>query len=80
LDKEQILIQFEQIERKVERLLNIISSLEESNTELKNQNERLATELNSERELGQNYAEERDQIRTRIDGLLSRLDRFTETP
>jgi len=79
LDKEQILIQFEEIERKVERLLSIISSLEQTNAELKQQNERLATDLSSEREIGHNYAEEREQIKSRIDGLLSRMDQFTET-
>ena len=79
MDKEQILVQFEEIERKVERLLNIISSLETTNAELKQQNERLAMDLSSEREMGHNYAEERDQIRSRIDGLLARLDQFAET-
>ena len=78
MDKEQILIQFGEIERKVERLLSIISSLEEKNAELQQKNERLAMELSSERELGHNYAEERDQIKSRIDGLLSRLEDFTE--
>ena len=78
MDKDKILIQFEEIERKVERLLSIISSLEESNAELKQQNERLARDLSSERELGHSYAEERDQIRSRIDGLLSRLDQYSE--
>ena len=80
MDKEQVLIQFEEIERKVERLLNIISSLEETNAELKLQNERLAADLNSQRELGNQFAEEREQIRSRINGLLTRLDEYTEAP
>jgi protein-arginine kinase activator protein McsA len=78
LDNEFILKQFEEIEKKVENLINVCKSFETTNLELKNKIERLEEELQGKVEAENNYAQERALIRSKIDGLLGRLEDMTE--
>jgi FtsZ-binding cell division protein ZapB len=78
LDNEFILKQFDEIEKKVENLINVCRSLETTNLELKNKVERLEEELQGKVEAENNYAQERALIRSKIDGLLGRLEDMTE--
>jgi protein-arginine kinase activator protein McsA len=74
LDNESILRQFEEIEKKVESLIEVNKLLEETNLELRNKIKRLEEELQGKVEAENNYVEERALIRSRIDSLLVRLE------
>jgi len=74
LDNESILRQFEEIEKKVESLIEVNKSLEATNLELRNKIKRLEEELQGKVEAENNYVEERALIRSRIDSLLVRLE------
>jgi len=78
LDNEFILKQFEEIEKKVESLINVCKSFKTTNLELRNKVERLEEELQGKAETENNYAQERALIRSKIDGLLGRLEDMTE--
>jgi len=78
LENEVILQQFNEIEEKVERLIKVCKSFEATNLELKNKIERLEEELQGKVEVENSYAEKRDVIRSKIDGLLVKLEDITE--
>ena len=78
MDNESILKQFEEIEKKVENLINVCKSFETTKLELRNKVERLEEELRGKVEAENNYAQERALIRSKIDGLMSRLEDMTE--
>ena len=78
MDNEFILKQFEEIEKKVENLINVCKSFKTTNLELRNKVERLEEELQGKVETENNYAQEKALIRSKIDGLLGRLEDMTE--
>ncbi|MGI9571597.1 MAG: hypothetical protein ACR2PH_18075 [Desulfobulbia bacterium] len=78
MDNESILKQFEEIEKKVENLINVCKSFETTKLELRNKVERLEEELQGKVEAENNYAQEKALIRSKIDGLLGRLEDMTE--
>ncbi len=79
MDNEYILRQFEEIEKKVEKLVDAYKSLEASNLELTNNIKRLKEELQGKVEAENNYAKEKALIRSKIDSLLIRLEDITGT-
>ena len=78
MDNELILKQFEEIEKKVENLINVCKSLKTTNLELRNKVERLEEELQGKVETENNYAQEKALIRSKIDNLLGRLEDMAE--
>jgi len=74
LDNEFILKQFEEIEQRVERLIEICNALEATNLEQKNKIKSLEEEIQGKVEAQRIYAEEKALIRSKIDGLLVKLD------
>jgi len=74
LENEFILKQFEDIEQRVERLIEICNALEATNLELKNKIKSLEEEIQGKVEAERSYAEEKALIRSKIDGLLVKLD------
>ena len=68
-----MLRQFEAIEGKVQRLIEVCKALESTNLELSTTIERLEKELREKTEAEQGYTEERAQIRSRVEGLLGKL-------
>ena len=78
MDHEKILRQFDEIEHKVGKLIDVCKSLEATNLEFKTKIERLEEELQGKVEAENNYAQERALIRSKIDGLLGRLEDMTE--
>jgi len=78
LDNEFILKQFEEIEKKVENLINVCKSFETTNLELKNKVETLEEELQGKVEAENNYEQEKALIRSKIDGLLVKLEDMSE--
>ncbi len=78
MDNEFILRQFEEIEKKVEKLIDINKSLEETNLESRNKIKRLEEELQSKVDAETNYTQEKALIRSKIDSLLVRLEDIAE--
>jgi peptidoglycan hydrolase CwlO-like protein len=78
LDNEIILRQFEEIEKKVEKLIDVYKSLEATNLELRNKNKRLEEELQGKVDAESKHTQEKDLIRSKIDSLLVRLEDITE--
>jgi protein-arginine kinase activator protein McsA len=72
------MLQFDQIEKKIVGLIKHCKSLEASNAELTAQVNRLETELQQKVETENTYAEQKAIIRSKIDGLLTKLDTLTE--
>ena len=78
MDNEIILRQFEEIEQKVGKLIDVCKSLEATNLEFVNKIRVLEEELQGKVEVENNYQEEKALIRSKIDGLLAKLEDITE--
>jgi len=79
LDNELILRQFEEIEEKVVRLIDVCKSHEANNAELRKTIEKLEQEIQTKVEAEKSYSEERDLVRSKVDGLLVRLNNIIES-
>jgi hypothetical protein len=78
LDNDFILKQFEEIEQRVERLIEICNALEATNLEQKNKIKSLEEEIQGKVEAERSYAGEKALIRSKIDGLLVKLDEVSK--
>ena len=78
MDNDFVLKQFGEIEHKVERLIENCKAQAAANSELKNKLASLEEEIRGKVEAEKNYAEEKTLIRSKIDGLLARLDDISE--
>jgi len=74
LNDEFVFRQFEEIEQKVERLIEICKAHETANLELKLKIKSLEEEIQGKVEAERSYAEEKALIRSKIDGLLTRIN------
>ncbi len=74
MESETILRQFEQIEQRVENLINACKTLEANNANLKLKIEQLEEDLSQKREAEARHEEERALVRSKIDGLLAKFD------
>jgi len=74
VDNDFILKQFGEIEHKVSNLIENCKAQAAANSELKNKLNSLEEEIQGKVEAENNYAEEKALIRSKIDGLLARLD------
>jgi hypothetical protein len=79
VDNDFVLKQFGEIEQKVERLIENCNAQAAANSELKNKVIRLEEEIQGKVEAENNYAEEKALIRSKIDGLLARLDDISDS-
>ena len=78
MDNDFVLKQFGEIENKVERLIENCKAQAAANSELKNKLTSLEEEIQGKVEAEKNYAEEKALIRSKIDGLLARLDDISD--
>lgn len=78
MEDEVILKQFDEIEKKVERLIGVNKSLKKNNILLKGKIEQLEQELQVKVEAENHQTEVKALIRSKIDGLMARLDGITE--
>jgi len=78
LETDSTVEQFELLEGKIGRLLEICKALEVDKNELTNKIKRLEEELQGKVEAENRSREERDLIRSKVDNLLVKLDRFSE--
>jgi len=78
LNDEFVFRQFEEIEQKVDRLIEICKAHEAANLELKSKIKSLEEDIQGKVEAERNYAEEKALIRSKIDGLLTRINEISE--
>ena len=79
MDNELLLGQFDEIEKKVEKLIEICKSLEVTNLKHSNKIKSLEEELQGKIEAETQFADEKALIRSKIDNLLVRLDELTDS-
>ena len=77
MEDETVLKQFEAIEQRLERLIQICREKDTHNRELISRVEQLEEELRRKAEAEKRIMEEKAQIRSRIDRLLKRLEDIT---
>lgn len=68
------------MDEKIDFLVELCQSFQLENIELKNKVERLEAELNKKNETEERNAEQQAVIRSKIDGLLEKLNNFSDTP
>ena len=78
MDKDIFLDQFKEIETKVEKLIEICKSLEDTNLKLSHKIKSLEEELQGKIEAENKFADEKALIRSKIDNLLVRLEEMTD--
>ncbi len=77
MDNEIILKQFEEVEEKVEKLIETCNALKATNLEQEKKIKSLEEEIQGKVEAERSYAGERALIRSKIDGLLVKLDEIS---
>ena len=78
MDNDVIFNQFEDVEKKVESLVELCKSLELTNSELKDNVQNLELELEIKLKAEANFAEHKTVVKAKIDSLLSKLNDFSE--
>jgi chromosome segregation ATPase len=78
LENGLILRQFEEIEQRIDELMETLGSLEAANAELKARILQLEEALQEKTAAENRYSEEKTEIKSRIDGLLRKLEAATE--
>lgn len=73
-----ILSQFDDIEKKVEFLIELCASLKDENSKLKNKIDELDETIQDHSDLEKLNDEEREIVKERVDSLLVKLKDFTE--
>jgi protein-arginine kinase activator protein McsA len=71
-------LQFEVLEKKVDKLIDVCKTYETTNLELTEKINRLEEELQARVEAEKTYKAEKAEIRSKIDHLLSRLEDFSD--
>ena len=79
MDNANISNQFDDIEKKVARLIEICKRHEAANLELKNKIKSLEEELLGKIEAEKSYTQKKALIRSKIDSLLVKIEKIMET-
>ncbi len=79
MDNEFLDGKFNDIDEKVDFLIELCQTLQVENTELMSKVKDLEAELDKKNETEERYAEQQAVIRSKIDGLLSKLNNFSDT-
>ncbi len=78
MDDEAIVGQIDYIEEQVDFLIELCNSLKSENAELKGKVETLEGELQVKTQTETAFAEQRENIRGKIDGLMDRLNNYID--
>jgi chromosome segregation ATPase len=78
LETELLDNKFNDIEEKVDFLIELCQSLQQENAELMSKVESLTLELDKKNEAEERHVEQQAVIRSKIDGLLSKINSFTD--
>ena len=79
MDNEVILQQFDEIEKKIEDLIQLCKQHEATNSELNDKIKRLEEELQIKVEAENKYINEKALVRSKIDGILGKLDEINQS-
>lgn len=78
MDSDLIIQQFEQIEQKVENLIETCRKVEATNIDLTSQVLKLEEEIQRKQDAENKYQEEKTLVRSKVDGLLAKLNTIAE--
>ena len=78
MDSEFILRQFQEIEEKVGKVIELCKSQETINLELRNRIRILEEEIQEKVEAENNYVAEKGLIRSKVDSILAKLEEIEE--
>jgi hypothetical protein len=78
LDIDNVMLQFDQIEKKIAALIKVCKSFEVANKELTEKVKTLESALQQKIETENQYLEQKALIRSKIDGIMTRLDGLTD--
>ena len=78
MDSEFILRQFQEIEEKVGKVIELCKSQETINLELRNRIKILEEEIQEKVEAENNYVAEKGLIRSKVDSILAKLEEIEE--
>ncbi len=79
MDLDTLIAQFGEIEQKVERLISVYHDSQRKTIELSNRIKSLEEELRTKTEAEHRYTEEKALIRSKIDGLVTKLDELLQS-
>lgn len=79
MEQETVLDQFGRLENKIEQLLNTCQQLEKNNNQLLERNRSLEAQLQEKITAEKQFNDMKGIIRSKIDGLMVRLDEFTDS-
>ena len=79
MGKEDIKLKFDEIDIRVDLLIELCNSLQSENRDLLSKVTALEAELEKKIETEGHYAEQESMIETKIDGLLSKLEGFSDS-
>ncbi len=79
MDNEGIKNKFDDIDIRVDFLIELCQSLQEENKVLLAKNGTLEAQLDNQSKTEEIYAEQESLIHTKVDGLLTKLDGFSNT-
>ena len=71
MEYDSLIQRFGEVEHAIDHLLGVYEALKKENSELSERNERLEQALREQTEAVKRYAQERDLVRSKIDGLLT---------
>lgn len=74
----EVLRQFDDIEKAVNNLITVCKSLESTNFDLNNKIERLEQELQGKTKAEKSYTKQKVLVKSKIDSLLKKLNRLSE--
>ncbi len=78
MDTQNVMHQFDEIEQKVVRLIQLNKSLEAENAQLEKKVKTLEAELKTKQDVENRFSEQKAQIRSKIDGILAKLNSVSE--
>lgn len=78
MDQDTVIQQFDQLEKKIEHLIETCKRLEAANVALEDKRQELAAQLEQKIAVERQHDELKGLVRSKIDGLMVRLDEFTE--
>ena len=78
MDRETVINQFSELERRIEHLIGTCKRLEAEKSALKEENQALAIQLQEKMEAQEQNDELKDLVRSKIESLMGRLDELSE--
>ncbi len=80
METDEVMIQLDSLQEKVEHLIERCNTLERDNTDLSAKIRQLESELDQKTEAENQFIRQKTQIRSRIDSLLAKLNNAAQNP